>query len=146
MKKSILTIFAMSAICSLLMTGCEQQGNTGLTGKETGDKQTFLTEDDLWDKSPEEIKDYLADKCICFGTYPQEKDKDQPIEWIVLDVDEDKQLYLLSKNILEVRQYDSQGKDIVTWKVSYEKNMAGRKKTEACVRPGRLMLPMDQWK
>ncbi len=118
MKKNIITIFAMSTICFLLMTGCEQEENTGLTGKEPENKQTFLTQDDLWDKRPEEIKEYLADKCICFGTYPQEKDKDQPIEWIVLDVDEDKQLYLLSKNVLEVRQYDSRGKDIVKWKDS----------------------------
>ncbi len=118
MKKSILTALTISTIFILFMTGCEQEGNTGLTGKEFGNKETFSIEDNLGEKSSEEIKDYLADKCICFGTYPQEKDKDQPIEWIVLNVDQDKQLYLLSMNVLEVRQYDSQGKDIVTWQDS----------------------------
>lgn len=52
----------------------------------------------------------LMDSCL-FGKYPQtSKNKKEPIEWILLDIDKNKkQALLLSKYILDLKCYDDSG-------------------------------------
>lgn len=51
-------------------------------------------------------------KCVSFGVYPQKSDgKLQPIEWIVLDTNQNKKL-LLSQVCLEVKEYDKNHQNI----------------------------------
>ena len=57
---------------------------------------------------------------ICFGTYEQDGNKEngkEPIEWIVLQ-EVDNRVLLLSKDVLDYKQYDSAYSNKVTWKES----------------------------
>ncbi len=99
-------------------TSTDSQKTNNESKTNSSDTKTITDDDSLWEKSSSEIKDFFSDKYICFGAYPQNGNKDQPIDWIVIDVDDDKQLYLLSRNVLEVLQYDSRGPSNATWKDS----------------------------
>jgi len=57
---------------------------------------------------------------ICFGTYEQDGNKEngkEPIEWIVLQ-EVDNRVLLLSKDVLDYKQYDSAYSNQVTWEES----------------------------
>ena len=54
---------------------------------------------------------------ITFGSYPQETDTPEPIEWRVLDMNDEGQILILSKKVLDVKPYNTT--DIaITWEKS----------------------------
>ena len=54
---------------------------------------------------------------ITFGSYPQETDTPEPIEWRVLDMNDEGQILILSKKVLDVIPYNTT--DIaITWEKS----------------------------
>jgi hypothetical protein len=114
MKKRLFVVILCCALLVANLLGCGGTDGDVVSSKS----QTISADDSLWEKSPSEIKDFFSDKYICFGTYPQNKKKAEPIDWIVIDVDDEKQLYLLSLNVLEVLQYDSTEPSNATWKDS----------------------------
>lgn len=54
---------------------------------------------------------------ITFGSYPQESDTPEPIEWRVLDMNDEGQILILSKKVLDVKPYNTTAIDI-TWEKS----------------------------
>jgi hypothetical protein len=54
---------------------------------------------------------------ITFGSYPQETDTPEPIEWRVLDINDEGQILILSKKVLDVKPYNTTYIDI-TWEKS----------------------------
>ena len=73
---------------------------------------------------------------IKFGSYIQESDQKEPIEWIVLDKQEDKML-VISKKILDCRRYHNKNEninweycDIRTWLNKYFLNTAFTKEEQ----------------
>ena len=54
---------------------------------------------------------------ITFGSYPQESDTPEPIEWRVLDMNDEGQILILSKKVLDVKPYNTTDIDI-TWEKS----------------------------
>ena len=54
---------------------------------------------------------------ITFGSYPQESDTPEPIEWRVLDMNDEGQILILSKKVLDVKPYNTTIIDI-TWEKS----------------------------
>ena len=66
------------------------------------------------DKNPE----YKVGETIEFGNYPQEEDgTEKPIEWIVMK-NEGNQVLLLSKYVLDVKPYNNEEWEAVTWQTS----------------------------
>jgi len=62
----------------------------------------------------EDIKNAKAGDCVLFGQYEQNGDDSngmEPIEWIVLDADEDK-ILLLSKYVIEKKPYNETDKTV----------------------------------
>ena len=62
--------------------------------------------------------DYKIGETIEFGNYPQEEDgTEKPIEWIVMK-NEGNQVLLLSKYVLDVKPYNNEEWEAVTWQTS----------------------------
>ena len=54
---------------------------------------------------------------ITFGSYPQESDTPEPIEWRVLDMNDEGQILILSKKVLDVKPYNT-AEIAITWEKS----------------------------
>ena len=54
---------------------------------------------------------------ITFGSYPQESDTPEPIEWRVLDMNDEGQILILSKKVLDVKPYNTTA-IVITWEKS----------------------------
>ena len=54
---------------------------------------------------------------ITFGSYPQETDTPEPIEWRVLDMNDEGQILILSKKVLDVKPYNT-AEIAITWEKS----------------------------
>ena len=99
MKKSVISI-VLAAV--MLLSACSSGGDTNGSAATTEDPATEMLH-----------------KTVVFGHYEQDRDKDngpEPIEWEVLAV-EDGNALLISKNLLDSRQYYS-GNNGVTWEKS----------------------------
>ncbi len=116
--KKILPFIIMGSLCVSMMTSCAEGGSGGSGGSgssvNTG-KEAQVSTLDAAGHDQFEIMAALSDKYVLFGSYPQEKSKPEPIEWLVLTCDENNRLLLLSKNVLAVKPYETDTGSSVTW-------------------------------
>ena len=115
-EKHIISITLVASIYLTMLTGCS---STSKIFQNAEERSTYVTKniegvivnntDTVWTESQpqEEIPDDTVDfepyagALVTFGTYA-----DVPIEWIVLDKDEEGVLFLVSKYVLDAQPYD----------------------------------------
>lgn len=103
----------LAMLLLLGMTACgtqtEKQDHTKPASASTGQN----TASEVTAKEQVSAEDLGWGAVVSFGSYEQDNDPNngtEPIEWIILDVQED-QMLLLSKKVLDVMLFDESGKD-----------------------------------
>ena len=122
----------------LIEAGCELEsytvrGNTQIAIVTEGEGEMRLEYDEanstcvvtyLTGAFPEELIPYSAGSVVIFGEYEQDNDLTngaEPIEWVVLDKNEEGDCLLISKCALDAAAYNEQSADI-TWEQSTIRN------------------------
>ena len=91
-----------------------KKANQGIKEVEVHKKSSLLST--KYFQEPSFYANVQVNDIIKFGSYIQESDQKEPIEWIVLDKQEDKML-VISKKILDCRRYHNK-RTSVTWEHS----------------------------
>lgn len=117
MKKIKLLLGIVLVLCFL--AGCGKNNDTTDKTNDYSDASSAGKEEKIKNDTQETVSTYNIGDTVILGTFEQDDNEDngaEPIEWIVLDTDENKAL-LLSKYVLTEEQYDYSGNQ-VTWYTS----------------------------
>ena len=112
-KSSVLIILILLAVC---LAGCSHDGSSANDGSSAGSSSGINTENPVSEEETDTSHFRTVGSTVIFGNYEQDnnlKNGLEPIEWIVLDVQDGKAL-LLSKRGLDTLTYHH-GPYITTW-------------------------------